>query len=70
MKVIRCSRCNRRCRRDDGWNVTMKAGVPVGYLCPGCQTAEENVEAEINLATTTYFSTSDGRLAGRPKVAP
>lgn len=32
----------------------MKAGRPVGHICPNCQTPEENAEAEINDATTDY----------------
>jgi hypothetical protein len=49
MSIIRCDRCNRRRRNLDGWNVEMIAGMEVGYLCPDCQTTEEDLEAELNL---------------------
>lgn len=71
-RVIRCSRCQRKLRNPrtgDGWNVTVKAGVVHGYLCPGCQTAEENAEAVINESTTEYLGVNvDGFLIGRAKV--
>ncbi len=40
--VMRCTRCRRRLRNPNtpGWNATFKAGVIVGYLCPGCQTPQ------------------------------
>jgi hypothetical protein len=46
----------------------MAAGEPIGYLCPNCQTPEENAEAEINLATIDYSVDDQGRMVGRPKV--
>lgn len=66
---IQCSRCERisRATKAKAWNVTMSRGVPVGYLCPDCQTPEENAEAEINLATTEYFTGPFGRVHGRLK---
>lgn len=66
----RCGRCGQRCRRtrDQGWNVIFKQGIPVGLLCPLCQTPEENAEAEINDATTDYVGLDAfGRLVGRTK---
>jgi hypothetical protein len=30
------------------WNATLRQGVVVGYLCPDCQTPEENAEAAIH----------------------
>lgn len=36
------------------WNVVVKTGFVVGYLCPQCQTPEENAEAEHNSATFNY----------------
>jgi hypothetical protein len=36
-------------------------------ICPDCQTPEEHVEAEINLATLDYFRDEHGRMVGRPK---
>lgn len=58
---VTCSRCGERTRsvKAAGWNVTFRTGRPVGHLCPNCQTAEENAEAEINDATTDY---SKGKL--------
>ncbi|GAA5610572.1 hypothetical protein CP981_15735 [Streptomyces platensis] len=52
---IVCDRCRRTLRgADDGWNVVMDSGYAVGYLCPDCQTAEENAEAEVHQATLDY----------------
>lgn len=56
-------------RNDSGWNVTMRDGVAVGFLCPGCQTVEENAEAEMNVATTSYAIDPLGRVTGAPKTA-
>jgi hypothetical protein len=47
-KIVRCQRCRKRCRNMAGWNTDHIAGLLVGYLCPGCQTPEENAEAAIN----------------------
>jgi hypothetical protein len=67
-KVTRCTRCQRRCRNPEGWNATLKQGVVVGYLCPDCQTPEENAQAEINEATLKYGRDSFGRVTVRPKT--
>lgn len=67
IRCSRCSRCHRRLRQDNGWNVTVQAGVVVGYLCPDCQTPGENAEAEVNEATTVYGTDQHGRLTGRIK---
>jgi hypothetical protein len=48
-KIRRCSRCRKRMRNPKGWNVEMIAGIEGGYLCPGCQTVEEDLDAELNL---------------------
>ena len=48
-KVRRCNRCGRRWRGQNGWNVDMIAGIEAGYLCPGCQSADEDLDAELNL---------------------
>ncbi len=67
-QVFTCDRCDRRTRNVAGWNVTLEGGLPVGYLCPRCQTPEENAEAEVNEATTDYtHRDAEGRLFGRPK---
>lgn len=72
-KVIRCSRCGRRLRNPasqagKGWNVEMKGGEARAYLCPDCQTPEENAEAEINEATLDYFRLPGGQVFGQPKA--
>ncbi len=54
MKVMKCSRCQRRYRGQGDWNATVERGVIVGVLCPDCQTPDENAEAEINAATLDY----------------
>jgi hypothetical protein len=69
MAVIRCDRCNRRLRKLDGSNVIYDQGAIVGYLCPACQTPEENAEAEIKEATLSYFRDSEGHVLARPKTA-
>jgi hypothetical protein len=48
--------------------MVLSRGVITGYLCPACQTPEENAEAEINFATLDYFVDSSGRVGGRPKI--
>ncbi|GAA1078068.1 hypothetical protein [Tsukamurella spumae] len=68
MSIIKCSRCRRRYRGHGDWNITVKASVIVGHLCPDCQTPEENAEAEIHDATLDYGFDDAGRLVGRPKV--
>lgn len=62
-KAIRCDRCRRRLRNlsvDTTWNVVLDQGHIEGYICPNCQTLEENTEAEINEATLDYV----GRIPG------
>lgn len=70
---IKCGRCGCRYRPAatgaSRWNVTLSRGVVAGATCPTCQTAEENVEAEINLATLDYRTDRLGRVQGRPKAA-
>ncbi|WP_194294572.1 hypothetical protein [Leucobacter muris] len=67
---VKCSRCGERVSviAAVGWNATVKQGRVIGHLCPSCQTPEENAEAEINLATTTYGVDAFGRHVGFPKV--
>ena len=65
MKTMKCERCSRRYRGAGDWNMNVRSGVVVGLLCPGCQTPEENAEAEINLATIDYGQDENGRLTGR-----
>ncbi|MGY5124366.1 hypothetical protein [Streptomyces nigrescens] len=58
-QAIRCSRCNRRYRKwsagADQWNAVLEEGYFTGiYLCPRCQTPEENLEAEVKESTLDY----------------
>lgn len=49
---VRCSRCRSYRRRSSNpfhWNEDYIAGLVIGYQCPDCQTAEENLGAEVNL---------------------
>lgn len=52
VKPTHCKRCGRpfvSSDKDSGlWNVDMVAGAVRGYICPGCQTADESAEAEVN----------------------
>ena len=71
--TIKCSRCKRRLRNldtaaADGWNAVLELGIVTAILCPGCQTPLENLEAEVNDATTEITGTVGGRLVGRPKL--
>ncbi|WP_420123729.1 hypothetical protein [Nakamurella sp.] len=66
--IVKCTRCGRRYRGHGEWNVVVSAGRPTGYLCPGCQTTEENVEAVINEAGLHYMGADNqGRLIARQK---
>jgi transcription elongation factor Elf1 len=67
---FQCSRCGSfSLRTIERWNAIYKAGVLVGVLCPDCQTVEENLEAEINFATTDYHQDALGRVRGFPKMS-
>lgn len=67
--VIKCGRCHRRMRNVGEWNVVMREGHIESYLCPRCQTPEENAGAEVNLATLDYLGPGpDGCFRGRPKA--
>jgi hypothetical protein len=61
---IFCSRCKRRFRGHGEWNAELVDGVAVSFLCPDCQTPDENAEAAINEATTDYGHLPDGRVIG------
>lgn len=67
-----CSRCDRRFRPSladaHAWNGIFQQGVITGYLCPDCQSPEENAEAEINLATLDYTRDELGRGVGVPRT--
>lgn len=54
-----------------GWNAVFRSGVVHSYLCPACQTPEENAEAEINEATLNYSAGGVdwlGRVYAAPRV--
>lgn len=73
-KVIKCARCKRRCSSpysNNGWNSVWEMGRFSYYLCPDCQTPEENAEAEANWAGFDYasgFFDNEGRWYVPPKV--
>ena len=52
MTRVTCDRCKRSAKAEKAaaamWNVTIKDGQAVGYLCPRCQTPEEHLEAAVN----------------------
>lgn len=68
--AITCDRCGQRSgRRGHGdWIVTAFAGWVVAYVCPACQTAEENAEAVANEALLAYRRDRDGRVLTSPRV--
>lgn len=73
-KIIRCHRCNRRIRRivEPGrgeWNAFYRLGTLTAYLCPDCQTPEENAEAVIKDATGETSGSSDGVMTNHSWVA-
>ena len=67
--VTRCTRCGRRLRSGDGWNIVFSQGMITGYVCPTCQTPEEHAEAEINAATLDYTTITVDAF-GRARVKP
>lgn len=67
-KTVRCERCGRRHRGSNDWNVALKDGIVVGFLCPACQTPQENAEAVINEATLDYGLDSTHRVTGAPRT--
>lgn len=72
-RKVSCARCRKTTRvtAAEGWNVEFKAGRPAGAICPGCQTPEENAEAEINAATIDYSSgrvDAFGRMSAPLKI--
>lgn len=70
---LKCERCPRvfteRLLDAKQWSGTVKRGVLVGSLCPNCQTPEENVEAAVNEAITSYSLNAFGQLIGTTKEA-
>ena len=69
VKVIRCDRCQRRCRDDGDWNVETRGGRIIRYLCPDCQTPDENEEArlrELGLLPSHVRPATGEQLYGYP----
>ena len=54
--LVECLRCGKTefAGNADNWNAVFDAGVIVAFLCPDCQTDEENIEAQVNEATIDY----------------
>lgn len=54
--LVTCMRCGKMefVGNADKWNIEIRKGVPVGAICPDCQTQEEFVEAEVNDALVDY----------------
>lgn len=72
-QTMKCSTCGRRYRSGaadaEMWNAVMERGRMVAVLCPNCQTPEQSIEAEVNLATLTYTTDAFGRVFGTSKAA-
>ena len=70
---IVCDRCQRPMQPPgEGWNVVLDQGYATGYLCPDCQTPEENAAAETHDAThdyTTGHTDAEGRVRFAAKGA-
>jgi hypothetical protein len=68
-RVVMCKRCTATTFLDKpkaGWNMVYDKGYLTGYLCPGCQSPEENAEAEINEATVKPTGMDEfGRVWGQ-----
>jgi hypothetical protein len=46
-RLNRCTRCRKRQRSTEGWNVEMIGGMIAWYLCAECQSPQEDLEAEL-----------------------
>lgn len=64
---LTCSRCQRTGRDRGNWNGQFRAGRLVALICPRCQSADENAEAEINEATSEYAVNPLGIAVQRPR---
>lgn len=69
-RVLRCKLCRNTVReaQSDGWNVEVRKGRVLWFLCPSCQTPEQDLEAQVNEAMLTYGRDDKGRVTGRAKV--
>lgn len=78
-KVQRCARCNRRLRNPRGsgadWAVLVVTDQKTSlsradeFICPGCTTAEENVQRELNDASSDYVWVTPEQFQIWPKSA-
>jgi len=53
-QIIKCDRCGKRYRGHGDWNIVYHDGYVTGFICPGCQTPEENAEAAFKALTLDY----------------
>jgi len=67
---VRCARCGRRALNLTDWNMEMRQGVAIYFLCPRCQTPEENAEAARNESTLDYNRDAFGRVRATPVGMP
>jgi hypothetical protein len=49
--------------------MVLSNGLIVALLCPGCQSSEEDLEAQVNAAALSYQTDDQGRIWNRPKTA-
>jgi hypothetical protein len=63
-----CTRCNHTGKDKGNWNGNLRQGVLIEIICPRCQSAQENAEAEINESTLIYRGLDAfGRVIASPK---
>lgn len=67
--TLTCGRCGRESRLADAsdWTAKFDAGKLVAVHCKDCATAEEQTEAEVNVALMEFCVDDEGELYGRPK---
>jgi len=66
-KVVKCSRCGKRMRRDEGWTVNVEGGRITEYLCPDDSTFEEQATAQEHDEDGDLSVDEFGRLHSAPK---
>ena len=68
-----CSRCRRAYWKGaddfDRWNGQTSRGLLVALVCPGCQTGQVHLEAEVKEATLDYANATQDAF-GRTRVLP
>ena len=57
--LIKCDRCGKVefAGTAEKWNAVFGKGIITGFLCPDCQTDEEDLEAQVNEAVIDYSKT-------------